>query len=958
MRNFDLKTPCNSYPFFSGFFLKVRNSAIVLVFVILGVTENISYGQISFAPYQVYQTGSLPEVVCIGDVNNDGLNDVVMGTGYYPDPVDDYKIFVYLQDTNGNLSAPFIYSYLEVHPGIKAIAINDLNNDNLNDVIIGFGDSVGIFYQNASGGLNSVQTYFSGYSQNSNSVDGLCTGDLNHDGLNDIAISHGNAPFISVMYQQSGGGFSMTSYPSVAGVVNQIEIEDVNNDQLDDVIQLVGGMSGGGFYTFTQNISGTLNNYVSYPNYPGQVSANGGMAIGDLNNDGINDIVKTVFSNFPNSRIAIYFQNPFTNLFQTPLILPAYDCAGPIQIADLNCDGRNEIILANSGWDRISVYEQDAGNNYYSYSLFNITHSDQYKHHGICVGDINNDNKKDVLVASYTFGINTGLLTLMNNSNLYGICCTLPVLPAIPNGDTTICQENDTSTYWPIIPYSGNISWNLLPAQAGTIYSSSNDSCSVVWNNAWRGNASIYISATNTCGTRYSDTLNISVSRLPVVNLGNDTTLCPLDTLELSAGYNYLTSYLWQDNSTDSIYTVTAGGTYYIESSNVCGIISDTIIVQSVSIPIVNLGNDTILCTGSTIQFDVTLPGNNYYLWQDNSTNPVLTVSNPGIYSVTITDSNNCHNTQSVMVSELSAPDITLHNDTIFCDTINLVIDLHYPGCSYLWQDNSSDSTYMITQAGEYSYTVSNVCGNETDSIIVYEIPLPVIDLPNDTSLCSGETLILDVTQQGGYPYHYLWQDGSTESLFFITDQGDYTIIVSDSSICQVSKTIDVKELTAPEINFPVDTSICIDARYTLDAYFQGSNYLWHDGSTSAQYIVQDSGEYAVTVYNFCGSASDTTHVNIIDCTSYLDVPSAFSPNGDGINDILFAVGKNIENFNFVIYDRWGEKIFEAKDLSTGWDGTFKEKILDANVFMYRISATSTIDGHGLQKEGNVSLIR
>jgi gliding motility-associated-like protein len=98
--------------------------------------------------------------------------------------------------------------------------------------------------------------------------------------------------------------------------------------------------------------------------------------------------------------------------------------------------------------------------------------------------------------------------------------------------------------------------------------------------------------------------------------------------------------------------------------------------------------------------------------------------------------------------------------------------------------------------------------------------------------------------------------------------------------------------------------------------------------------------------------------VEVEDCTSYLDVPSAFSPNGDGNNDILFAVGVNVDQVRFIIFNRWGQKVFESNSLEDGWDGRLHGKSLEPGVFVYSVTARSTIDGHGLQKQGNISLIK
>jgi gliding motility-associated-like protein len=86
-------------------------------------------------------------------------------------------------------------------------------------------------------------------------------------------------------------------------------------------------------------------------------------------------------------------------------------------------------------------------------------------------------------------------------------------------------------------------------------------------------------------------------------------------------------------------------------------------------------------------------------------------------------------------------------------------------------------------------------------------------------------------------------------------------------------------------------------------------------------------------------------------------VPNAFSPNLDGVNDILYVRGKCLKNLTFMVFNRWGEKVFETSDQKIGWDGTFNGELLNTAVFVYRLEGT-TFDGNSFSQKGNVTLIR
>jgi gliding motility-associated-like protein len=87
-----------------------------------------------------------------------------------------------------------------------------------------------------------------------------------------------------------------------------------------------------------------------------------------------------------------------------------------------------------------------------------------------------------------------------------------------------------------------------------------------------------------------------------------------------------------------------------------------------------------------------------------------------------------------------------------------------------------------------------------------------------------------------------------------------------------------------------------------------------------------------------------------------LFVPNVFSPNGDGQNDELKVYGNCIENFEFVIFDRWGQRVFEITDPTITWDGRFNGKMMDAAVFVYYLKGT--VKGIDVSKHGNITLVK
>lgn len=135
--------------------------------------------------------------------------------------------------------------------------------------------------------------------------------------------------------------------------------------------------------------------------------------------------------------------------------------------------------------------------------------------------------------------------------------------------------------------------------------------------------------------------------------------------------------------------------------------------------------------------------------------------------------------------------------------------------------------------------------------------------------------------------------------------------------------------------------------------------YLWQNGSTDSVFHVTASGTYAVTVTNTCGSASDAVLEDIHADECALLIPTAFSPNGDGANDIFRAICRcPVERFDMHVYNRWGELVFETFDTSEGWDGFFNSNPQPLGVFIYYLNYFNFCEQKMKSMKGNVTLVR
>lgn len=334
------------------------------------------------------------------------------------------------------------------------------------------------------------------------------------------------------------------------------------------------------------------------------------------------------------------------------------------------------------------------------------------------------------------------------------------------------------------------------------------------------------------------------------VNLGPDTTLCTGDQLLLDATGAGLT-YLWHDNSTNATFNVTGPGTYWCEVTDGNCTRRDSIVVSYTAPPVIDLGPDTTLCSGTPYQLDATTAGATY-LWQDNSTNATFDVTTTGSYHVAVSVGG-CVAYDTVLVTIGANLALDLGPDTTLCAGQTLLLDATTPGVTYLWQDNSTNPTLNVSAAGTYWCEIDNGACVGRDSIVVTYITPPVVDLGPDTSFCNG-TLLLDATNAGAT---YLWQDNSTNATFNVTATGTYYVDVSIGQ-CTATDTINVSVGTSLAVDIGPDTTLCYGETLLLDATSPGSTYTWHDMSTNPTYNVTVAGIYFVEVSNGLCMGQDT----------------------------------------------------------------------------------------------------
>jgi gliding motility-associated-like protein len=447
-----------------------------------------------------------------------------------------------------------------------------------------------------------------------------------------------------------------------------------------------------------------------------------------------------------------------------------------------------------------------------------------------------------------------------------------------------------------------------------------------------------------------SDTISVVFNTPPKLWLGNDTALCDKQKLVLRSSIA-ADSYTWQSGIKTDSAVVTLAGKYWLEIKKDGCIVSDTIQVNYKPLPTFGLGKDTTICNNDLIVLNAANPSIQSYSWQDNSTQPFLSVARGGNYWVKVKGENGCSNADTILVTAKSLPGFNLGNDTALCEGKAIDYNISLPGATYLWNDGTTNPKYTISNPGLYWLQVDNGC-IKRDSITISYKPLPQINLGKDTILCEGISRSLNATYQNAT---YQWQDNSSSPSFIVTTPGLYYATVKVDG-CQKRDSIQIGYRYKPKFSLGKDTTLCLGEQLVLNPQVNNASYLWQNGSGATFYTVKEVGKYSVTITNECGSTSDEIVIAQGVCKLYM--PTAFTPDNDGLNDLFRVKDAGfIETFKMAIYNRWGEIVFVTNDPYKGWNGKYQNLDQPMGNYVWQISLT-TKDGLADTRVGSVILIR
>jgi gliding motility-associated-like protein len=469
-----------------------------------------------------------------------------------------------------------------------------------------------------------------------------------------------------------------------------------------------------------------------------------------------------------------------------------------------------------------------------------------------------------------------------------------------------------------------------------------------------------------------------------------DTFLCEFDTIKIRVlDQGIITKYLWSPtlgisdkNARNPFFFPIDTTQYILTVQNYCYNKADTIRIDVRKKPPIQLVKKDSICLYQTYQINA--KGTGTFTWRPNKTLSTFNIANPiaspvqtTTYYVTLTDIYNCKNKDSLNLLVYPNPLVQIvTRPKYICLNIPYQIKVNADNSyKFIWKpgyglnDSTVKEPIVVAQDTQrYIVQATNFHGCIDRDTIDLNVQKPVVPMaPSPVHICKNSFLFVEAS--GGF--YYRWSPGymindtmNKRAQIYVDRDTVYKVyIANDCFIDSTNVQVIIDSLT--DLQAATDTTIFRGSSVKLSVLGDGKEE-WHPN-----YMIDDvfsktptvnpiySTKYYVKSIGKNGCVSfDSVTVRVVGKTILL-LPTGFSPNGDGVNDLFGIVQYlNIEKINsFDIYDRWGEKVFTTTDIKVKWDGSFNGEKMPIGTYVWYIDA-QTYDGEKVQQKGNITLLR
>ncbi len=590
---------------------------------------------------------------------------------------------------------------------------------------------------------------------------------------------------------------------------------------------------------------------------------------------------------------------------------------------------------------------------------------------------------------------------------------------ALAGGSTTVCVTSNAPVTGATATY-GTINWThngggtlANPTTLGPVYHPvSSDVGSPV-------TLTLTVTSTNSCAPQAaSATYTIHIDPLPVANAGGSATICANGSGTVSGASAANGTINWTSNGLGSISDfTTATPTYFPASSEIGDTITLTMDVLSnnTCIPASSIATYTFIIDGPpsiqiTDQMDTLCPGATKFIqgvstqygtssWTHNgtgtltdaNTNSPTYTAGPGdlgntvTLTLTVSSTNACapqtavSTVQVYVKASANIPNINVLNLTqVRCygdhtGSVILSVTGGAPPYSYLWSTGATSQNLGNLGEGVYYVDITDKHGCMATDTFKINQPTQLVSTPVVVPVdCSGMTPgSITVSASGGVgPYSYSWRDLDINGQVVSgIPAGNYKVTITDANGCKLTEIIPVGtngnllvEATPDAMSVNIGTEIPFSVTGANVYNWSPAQYLSCDDCPDPVCIPSSSNNYIVTGSNPNGcTGTDTVFITVfVDCHN-LSLPTAFSPNNSGpeVNNTFGLLGTLpcLETYQLLIFNRWGEQVFETQTTELQWDGNFKGKPQNSGVYFYRLDM-KLVNGEVIKKSGNLTLVR
>jgi hypothetical protein len=402
--------------------------------------------------------------------------------------------------------------------------------------------------------------------------------------------------------------------------------------------------------------------------------------------------------------------------------------------------------------------------------------------------------------------------------------------------------------------------------------------------------------------------VDFKVKKSPIVMLKDTNRICSYPEYKVCAQAPSLASgdsytYLWQDGSTDTCIVVSKTNNYKVIVTNQfgCKSVDSTTIIVDPS-PDLDLGNDTFFCQGLNVRLDSRLDSTkNSIIWSNGANSKTTSVNTPGIYSAKAFDLVNfCPAQDTVVVSIVNSPSISLGNDRVFCgNTSNIATGVNLTNLTATWGGQKPIGNGLISTKGNWKYWVEvthNTTGcKNSDSIWANLQSNPSLELGSDINSCGPSEVLKNNLSNTG-TYNYVWSTTATTPTLTVSLPGTYRMTMTDALYgCASEDSVKVLFNALPVFSLGNDVEVCQDS-FILTAPLTGTNYTykWTGGATTTTLKVKNTGDYCLTISNGCLTYTDCIRVNLMkNAGMYFDSLPDFKV---GCNQATLIATSNLSN--------------------------------------------------------------